>query len=708
MKTPFFRNYIKPQAACLFLFAWLVLAKSNLHAHHPSGAALSAPTKPAGTIVLNGMIDIAASESVWSPGQAGGNLPNDCAEFTGGTAPAVTFYALNDATNLYMAFDIPDASANANDALFLFFDPNHGGDPTIQPGDQAFHFIFNNTSASDEVPGGNHYVVTAAGTWPAPAALPAGVAKYTRHPGRWQIELRFPFTGPTVGFVFLYCNETGAAATDCDVPPDFIIDDFYVAFPSALTFIKSDPILNQASNPSLWGNLNFGPPPPTVTFQPPLCCNSADIITIPATLPFTAGTNVDLYARVHNLDAATAAQNVNVQLRVHKFGTGGGIIFSDNKLIPSIPPLGNALNSVTATWAIPSTETGLHGCIRAEILPPTISLYFIASGNATAQKNIEVACIPQGQFKRLQFMAFNPDRFEALEIKLVQQALLPPGFEGLKLELEQPQKRLQPQEEVPVRLTVIAPANLPLTQLPGEKAHVLPTSGGTASPPLRRPSGTEPILVQVRPNERLHITASGEVDLDGKGRLPSAGPDGKDFSKADLPDLRFLLASKAAIQFAGALIGSFDAFRSSFVIGSEITLTVPERTEKLWLAVNDQDTSFNDNTGKGFDVVIARLPDFTVVAPMAETAQKALPQVDIAAASTAKVTAGNAVYDLLTYHGAVTYQFLIIEGERRGPVCPCGQAGAASYALSSALVLVGLVFIRRRFHRNDKKQRAMG
>jgi hypothetical protein len=65
---------------------------------------------------------------------------------TGSQAGQVTTIA--DATNLYLAFDIPDTSASNQDALFLFFDPNHSDGGALGVGDRALRLIFSNTAAS--------------------------------------------------------------------------------------------------------------------------------------------------------------------------------------------------------------------------------------------------------------------------------------------------------------------------------------------------------------------------------------------------------------------------------------------------------------------------------------------------------------------------------------------------------------------------------
>jgi hypothetical protein len=630
-----------------------------LYAH--SGTPLAAPTQVSSSITpIDGTID----EAVWGSGVPAAQLPNNCNELSGmPPAPPVTVYALNDGVNLFLAFDIPDSTANVNDRLFLFFDPNHsnGGGPAMD--DQALQLVFDNLAADDSVPTAQHYSGTGAG-WSPSAVFPADVqAKYRRDmtgTGKWQIELQLPFTGPTVGFAFLYLNATASPLDDCD--SNGILDDFYASFPSSLTVISGMSLPAGIANPGVWGDLTFGPQPPIVSFQAPLCCSSADMAFTPSAQPFTAGVPVNIHAQVHNLHATSVASNVNVEIRVHTFGTGGGVIppFPKSTVIPSIAASNSSFSS-PVNW--PSPPAGLHGCIRAEIRPPTVSPYFIAPG--IAQHNIDVACIPKGQKKAFKFMAFNPDREKELKITLAKQVLLPRGFEGLEFALQQPDRPLRPQEEVPVQLIVAAASNLPTTDVPKQTVKLPPTAGGTAVPPLSKPTGTEPLSIAVKPGERMHLTAAGSVDIDGRGPLPSCGPQGRNFTKAMKGKGRFLLSSKSAGRYACALIGSFDAFKSSFVVGSEVTFTVPDRVEKMWLAVNDLDMGYAANRGRGFEVEVATLPALRVpaITPQQE-ARVVLPQVNITATSAARVVVGSHVYNLLTNHGGVTYQFMVTEPDK--------------------------------------------
>src|SRR5262245_25075610 len=155
-------------ALCLAVL-WLVWGNpSLLYAH--SGDVLAAPTKVSSSITLDGTIDSAGAETVWAPGVPAGQLPNNCNEFNGvPPAPQVTVYALNDGVNVFLAFDIPDSTANANDTLFLFFDPNHSGGSSPMAGDLALQLVFDDPAANNAVPTAQHYSGTGAG-WSAAIA----------------------------------------------------------------------------------------------------------------------------------------------------------------------------------------------------------------------------------------------------------------------------------------------------------------------------------------------------------------------------------------------------------------------------------------------------------------------------------------------------------------------------------------------------------
>jgi hypothetical protein len=110
------------------------------------------------------------------------------------------------------------------------------------------------------------------------------------------------------------------------------------------------------------------------------------------------------------------------------------------------------------------------------------------------------------------------------------------------------------------------------------------------------------------------LVANGLVTLQPKGN-PN-GPDGFALQRTDATAVapgkrRFLLDAKGAFaptENIGALIGSFDKFATSFVVGNSRTLIVPDKATHLYLAVNDEVEAFDDNQGRGFRVAVILTP----------------------------------------------------------------------------------------------------
>jgi len=696
---------VKTAIPVYLVMLWLALG-SFMPLWADVGTPILAPTKVSTSITIDGTINT-GTETAWAPGLPVGKIPNDCAQFiTPGTAPDVTLFTLNDGVRVFLAFDIPDTSANAADALFLAFDPNHNHGTSPDADDRALLLTFDNVTANNSVPTATNFTGTGGGWNAGAGGLPAGWnVKYTRitaGSGKWQVEMSIPFTS-IFGFAYLYLNKTGVT-TDCN--DDGTEDDFHATYPPNLIGIQSITLPTGFPPPANWANLNFGPQPPTVTFNPPLCCSSSDIATSPSTQPFTAGVPVNINATVHNL-TSSPANHVNVEIRVHDFGTGGGAVippFPISTQVAMINPSGAATTPVVV-W--PSPPAGLHGCIRAEIKPPTTDQYFIASGQSIAQKNTDVACVHRSERREMRFNAFNPDQQQPMKITLAMQVLLPPGFEGLKFDLQQPDRPLRPQEAFPVRLAVTAAAGTPLTDVPTRDVKIPATAGGTTTPPLRERSGTEAIVVTVNPGDRLHFSAAGQVDLDGGGPIPAAGPDGQDVSQT-AGRRSFLLNGDAGSRVGGALIGSFNNFANSFVIGTEGTVDVPGDVKELRLAVNDFDAGYGDNTGEGFAVTISTLPSLNP-APVdqggvARAPAVTLPQVNIAATSTSQVTIGQRTYHLLLNHGGVTYQFLVTNAVDHGLVG--GTYGGKKLYLWIILLLLLLLILIWLLLRIFRKKRA--
>jgi hypothetical protein len=172
-------------------------------------------------------------------------------------------------------------------------------------------------------------------------------------------------------------------------------------------------------------------------------------------------------------------------------------------------------------------------------------------------------------------------------------------------------------EQVPVRIgtdrwEVVNAKELGLTPMPGEPGwYRMPAKRGevkhatlrfTGRPlPYRTVTDSLPMAaadngqfesrtVRVRPGQVVTVLAFGTVDVDGPdGPLAPTAPGGL-IRKDESPRMEsaYPLARSPYVpsQNVGALIGSFDGFKSSFVIGSMASIVVPKGAEQLTLAIN--------------------------------------------------------------------------------------------------------------------------
>jgi hypothetical protein len=139
------------------------------------------------------------------------------------------------------------------------------------------------------------------------------------------------------------------------------------------------------------------------------------------------------------------------------------------------------------------------------------------------------------------------------------------------------------------------------------------------------------IEIPARPGQVVTVLAFGEIDLDGTGPLPPTSPEGVgmlipvggDAAVTPRDEREYLLRSRryAPQTYAGAVIGSFDGFRTGFPIGRNASLVVPEGSHGLSLAINAALDSYRRVTGQ-YDIywIVQPAPQVPTFAPMsAET-----------------------------------------------------------------------------------------
>jgi hypothetical protein len=119
--------------------------------------------------------------------------------------------------------------------------------------------------------------------------------------------------------------------------------------------------------------------------------------------------------------------------------------------------------------------------------------------------------------------------------------------------------------------------------------------------------GDKPVTVPVKPGMLVNLVANGVIYVDPIRKKPANGPDG--FLDREMQG-EFLGArgSFNPQEHVGALIGSFDNFRTAFLVGGSSSVIVPDNVSELSLAVNDVAGGFGDNTGRGFMVTAILSP----------------------------------------------------------------------------------------------------
>jgi hypothetical protein len=320
--------------------------------------------------------------------------------------------------------------------------------------------------------------------------------------------------------------------------------------------------------------------------------------------------------------------------------------------------------------------------------------------------------------------------------------------------------RLTGTKSLQARLLLKAPAAESIGRTIKENLMVPPKAGGFQVN-AKIPSGAAPIYVKVNGGATLQIanyafTANDaqNVDLDGNGKLlPPNGPRGlppsvlqNAIQKAG-EKFRLLLANNAPL---GALVGSWDNFKTAFLIGDGVLVRVPADAKFLALGINDGLGFYADNTGTGFRVkVVERANDALGPAPVASvsetsTIQKvAFQSAPQAAAVTrdvvpirdvmpilcingyenigTKQTINGVSRELYRYIGNVCWAITNVYPPNRsekpdqgdvfdGPQAPpkpkrCGAAGRNNFALASVIVLLGIVMIRRRTSAKAQSQK---
>lgn len=172
-------------------------------------------------------------------------------------------------------------------------------------------------------------------------------------------------------------------------------------------------------------------------------------------------------------------------------------------------------------------------------------------------------------------------------------------------------------------LDLVAPRAEALGRTLKENLFV-PAKAGGRQKNARIPSGDAPVYVKVNPGSTLlvanfafhHNEDRQWVDVDGEGKLlPQNGPAGlsNEWLKkvlGQISQFKLLLSPTSPL---GSLVGSFDNFKTSFLIAEGAQLRVPAGAQYLALGINDAIGLYGDNTGTGFRVKVVERAPGTIV-----------------------------------------------------------------------------------------------
>jgi hypothetical protein len=174
--------------------------------------------------------------------------------------------------------------------------------------------------------------------------------------------------------------------------------------------------------------------------------------------------------------------------------------------------------------------------------------------------------------------------------------------------------RLKPGEQRVVELELTG-AQMPVAS---RTILVSPKAGGRNN---KIQSGHPAVKVPVKPGSVLSVVATGAIKVsaehqpngpegfvEGRQTPPPTDPTGKQPPGSAGEFLMSRKSSFVPAEHVGALIGSFDGFKTAFVIAGARTFVVPDKAKTLLLAVNDRIGAFTDNSGKGFEITLLSTP----------------------------------------------------------------------------------------------------
>ncbi|MCZ6875466.1 MAG: hypothetical protein O7G88_18390 [bacterium] len=384
-----------------------------------------------------------------------------------------------------------------------------------------------------------------------------------------------------------------------------------------------------------------------------------------------------------------------------------------------------------------------HQCMKAEV----IYEHDFNISNNSRQVNMNFVCVPGLVFAQFNFTLgwagfsnYDPNIGKEMMLQLELDNINREEGWNLKLEgLEQIDEdafrtTIRGTQPRSVELGITAPRPEVIGRTLKENLVIPPKAGGRHAN-VRRNSGQAPIYVKVNPASTLLVANYSFdekdvqfVDLDLERKTPVNGPAGlpPSFGQEGLmyPNVPW-----------GSLVGSFDNFKTAFLIAEGVQVQVPAGASYLAMGINDITGQYDDNSGPGFRVkVIERPQGSNNWGLLQKLKNNIIPEAFAQEKETLKIASIRDVmptvcingyeaigqqrsisgtpHELYRYIGNVCWGIINVyprdrsrEPDRGDPYRPpCGAAQGATLGFSSLFSLVGVAFIWRRVSRKSRSK----
>lgn len=298
-----------------------------------------------------------------------------------------------------------------------------------------------------------------------------------------------------------------------------------------------------------------------------------------------------------------AAADVKASFQIANFGIGDDwpdVPVAGNPTAPVTIPAAGAHLFETGLWTLNGTQQGQyspphdHQCVRLTLTstnPDTVIL------QPTLQKNMDFVTI-NSPFRSTATLSIGG--FEKDMSRDNPRFVLREEFLNLDPELRW-DTRLGGADPTAARMWTAT-----IKDGTSRRLDVLVNPDERLTLPSRRaaikPGSPRPVDVEVEPGSLVTLIVDGSVKL-GPVEVGGGGISVGQARSADINLGRRELPQGRSDRI-GAVLGSFDGFKTSFVIGNGVSLQVPAGASVLSMMINDTDTGYAMQGGDGFSVQV--------------------------------------------------------------------------------------------------------